>query len=73
MSQSVKHAGAEHLLMAAQHLELAAKQHRDAAKCYDAGNDEKAGHHALVAHGELVLAQDHEKEASKYHAAEHGK
>jgi hypothetical protein len=70
MSQAVKHAGAEHLLMAAQHLELAAQQHRDAAKSYNAGNNEQASHHAFVAHGELVLAQDHEKEASKLHAAE---
>jgi len=59
--------------MAAQHLEHAIKQFRDAAKCYDAANEEKAGHHALAARAELTLAQDHEKEASKYYAAEHGK
>ena len=73
MSQAVKHAGAEHLLLAAEHLETAAQQHRDAAKSYSAGNDEKASHHALVARGELVLAQDHEKEASRFHAAEYRK
>ncbi|WP_076862101.1 MULTISPECIES: hypothetical protein [Bradyrhizobium] len=72
MSIGAKNLGAEHLNMAGEHLELAAKQYRDAAKCYDAGNGEKAAHHALVARGELILAQDHEKEASKYHASEHG-
>jgi len=71
MSQSAKHKGAEHLLMAAQHLEIAAKQYRNTAKSYQAGNDEKAAHHAVVARGEVVFAQDHEKEASKYHAVEH--
>ena len=72
MSIGAKNLGAEHLKMAGEHLELAAKQYRDAAKSYDAGNDEKAAHHAFVARGELVLAQDHEKEASKHHAKEHG-
>jgi len=70
MSQAVKHMGAEHLIMAAEHLEAAALRQREAAKLYQAGNDEKASHHAVVARGELVLAQDHEKEASKCQAAE---
>lgn len=73
MSQAVKHLGAEHLLMAAKHLETAALQHREAAKSYNSGNDDKAGHFALVARGELVLAQDHEQEASKFYAAEYAK
>lgn len=70
MSQAAKHKGAEHFIMAAEHLEAAAKHWRDAAKSYEAGNDQKAGHHALAAHGEFVLAQDHEREASRLHAAE---
>lgn len=73
MDATVKNIPAAHLIMAAQHLELAAKQYHDAAKSYDAGNDEKGAHHAFVARGEVVLAQDHENEASRHHAVEHRK
>lgn len=72
MSVGQKNIASEHLIMAADHLDRAASQYRDAAKCYDAGDDQKGAHHAFAAHGEFVLAQDHEREASKYHAGEHG-
>ncbi|MFK4583655.1 hypothetical protein [Bradyrhizobium ottawaense] len=64
-----KNIPASHLTMAAEHLERAAKQYQYAAESYDAGNDEKGAHHAFAARGEILLAQDHENEASKHHAA----
>lgn len=71
MTISVRNPGAEHMMMAAQHLERAALSYHDAAKCYDMGNDEKAAHHACLARGELLLSHDHEREAIRYHAGEH--
>src|SRR5262249_23089921 len=44
------HKGGSHHELAAEHHETAAHHHREAAKHYDAGDHEKAGHHAHVAH-----------------------
>lgn len=71
MSASVKNVGSEHFAMAAKHLQVAAKRHLDAAKSFDAGNDEKGGFHAFVGMGQLELANWHIKEASKVNAKEH--
>ena|SRR5438309_8540335 len=46
-----EHKGVEHHHKAAEHHEHAAKHHREAAKHHEAGDHEKAAHHAHTAHG----------------------
>ena len=55
----------QHHTQAAEHLELAAKSHKEAAKCVGA-NDHAAAHtHAKVAHEHVAKAQDHVVAAGK--------
>ena len=62
---------AEHHTRAAEHHEDAARHHREAAKYYASGNDEKAGYHALLAHGYHLHAINDAEEAAKDHATEY--
>ncbi len=61
-----------HHKSAADHHEKAAQHHREAAKFHEAGNHEKGGHHAQMAHGRCVQAVEHGKEASKSLIESHG-
>jgi hypothetical protein len=55
----------QHHTQAAEHLELAAKSHKEAAKCV-AANDHTAAHaHVKTAHEHVAKAQDHVGEAAK--------
>jgi hypothetical protein len=63
---------AEHHTKAAEHHEHAARHHKEAAKHYTAGNHEKAGHHAHLAHGHHLHATHHAGEAAKRHTQDHG-
>ena len=57
---------------AADHLDQAARHHREAAKHYEAGNNEKAGHHAHIAYGHSRHALHLADEAGRLHAAQFG-
>jgi hypothetical protein len=50
---------------AAEHHNHAAKHHQEAAKHHEAGNHEKAAHHAHIAHGHHLHAERHANEAAK--------
>lgn len=65
------HSGSHHHREAAEHYEQAAKHHREAAKHHDAGNHEKAGYHAYVAHAHHTFAAQHAEEAEKHYATAH--
>ena len=55
----------QHHTQAAEHLELAAKSHKEAAKCVGA-NDHTAAHtHVKTAHEHVAKANDHVVEAAK--------
>lgn len=55
----------QHHTQAAEHLELAAKSHKEAAKLIGA-NDQTAAHaHVKTAHDHVAKAQDHVVEAAK--------
>ena len=55
----------QHHTQAAEHLELAAKSHKEAAKLIGA-NDHAAAHaHVKTAHEHVAKAQDHVVEAAK--------
>jgi hypothetical protein len=53
---------------AAGHLERAACHYKEAAKCEEAGDHEKATHHAYLAHGYTQHAIHDDAEAAKLHA-----
>jgi len=56
-----------HKMAAAHHIE--ASQHLlEAVKYYEAGNSEKAAHHALLAHGHHAIAGDFLTDEAKHHA-----
>jgi hypothetical protein len=55
----------QHHTQAAEHLELAAKSHKEAAKCVGS-NDHAAAHtHVKAAHEHVAKANDHVVEATK--------
>jgi hypothetical protein len=56
---------------ASEHLTHAARHHGEAAKHYEAGNFEKAAHHAHTARGQAIQAKEHAEEAVKAHTEEH--
>jgi hypothetical protein len=61
----------QHHTQAAEHLELAAKSHKEAAKLIGA-NDHAAAHtHVKTAHEHMAKAQDHAVEATKKTASAH--
>ena len=56
-----------HKMAAVHHIE--ASQHLlEAVKYYEAGNSEKAAHHALLAHGHHAIAGDFLTDEAKHHA-----
>lgn len=67
----MSHSGSHHHREAAEHYEQAAKHHREASKHHDAGNHEKAGYHAYVAHAHHTFAAQHAEEAEKHYATAH--
>jgi|ERR1700683_1310370 Flp pilus assembly protein TadD len=58
----------EHYHHAGRHHEKAAYHYKEAAKYYQAGELEKAAHHAYLAHGHNQHAIHHDAEAAKLHA-----
>ena len=50
-------------MKAAEHSDAASKSHKEAAKHTEAGNAEKAGYHAAVAHGHTLQANAHSNSA----------
>lgn len=59
----------QHHTQAAEHLELAAKSHKEAAKLVGANDHAAAQIHVKAAHGHVAKAQDHVLEASKKSAS----
>lgn len=55
----------QHHTQAAEHLELAAKSHKEAAKCVTANDHSTAHAHVKTAHEHVAKAQDHVVEAAK--------
>lgn len=59
----------QHHTQAAEHLELAAKSHKEAAKLIAANDHKGAQVHVKTAHEHTAKAQDHVAEAAKKSAA----
>lgn len=59
----------QHHTQAAEHLELAAKSHKEAAKLIAANDHAAAQTHVKTAHGHVAKAQDHVTEAAKKSAS----
>jgi hypothetical protein len=59
----------QHHTQAAEHLELAAKSHKEAAKLIGANDHAAAQTHVKTAHGHVTKAQDHVVEAAKKSAS----
>ena len=59
----------QHHTQAAEHLELAAKSHKEAAKLIGANDHKGAQVHAKTAHEHVAKAADHVVEATKKAAA----
>jgi len=57
---------------ASEHFGNASKNHQEAAKQYDAGNFEKAAHHAHTAQGHRKNEEKQARNASKLHTKEYG-
>jgi hypothetical protein len=57
----------EHYQGAARHHERAAYQFKEAAKYHQTEEDERAAHHAYLAHGHTQHALLHESAAAKLH------
>jgi hypothetical protein len=55
----------QHHVQAAEHLELAAKSHKEAAKLISAGDHKAALQHVEIAKSHTTHASDHVKEAHK--------
>src|ERR1017187_9180989 len=73
MENDMSKAAAAHHLKAVEHHEHAARHHREAAKHHEAGNHEKAAHHAHLAHGHHLHATEYAGEAAKAHIKAYGK
>lgn len=59
----------QHHTQAAEHLELAAKSHKEAAKLIGSHDHAAAQTHVKAAHAHTTKAQDHVNEAAKKSAA----
>jgi uncharacterized Fe-S cluster-containing radical SAM superfamily protein len=70
MSATERNASVELLVMTAEHLEVAIKNYREAARLYEAGNDQKASHFVLVGSGEAIFAHEHVLQVAKLQAEE---
>ena len=62
----MKNAWSEHHLKAAGHAEKAAVHYKWAAEYYEAGNPEKAIHHALLAITHIDYSLEHAQQAKEY-------
>lgn len=62
----VKNVWTEHHVKAAKHAEWAAIHNRRAADYYEAGNIEKAIHHALIAIEQIDYSSQHAQQANDY-------
>jgi hypothetical protein len=63
--------GSNHHFAAAEHCELAAKHHREAATYCDSGSHAAAGYHSSIAHGHTIYAYEHSEDAIKLHTDKH--
>lgn len=59
----------QHHVQAAEHLELAAKSHKEAAKLISAGDHKDVAHHVELAKTHTAHAGEHAQEAQKKSAA----
>jgi hypothetical protein len=66
--QADNQAGIENHKKAASHLEQAAKHHLEAAGHHENENHEKAAKSTVIAQGHVTLANEAQKEDTKYHA-----
>lgn len=57
---------------AAQSFKKASEHHDNAAKHHEAGNHEKAAHHAHTAKGHQTKGEQHSNDAATQHSEEHG-
>ena len=55
-----------------EHLEQAAREHREAAKQHLEGQHEKAAHHAVLAYTHALQAKEHKQNAFMEHLKAHG-
>jgi hypothetical protein len=62
---------ARHHKAASAHHEKAAEHHLMASKFYEGGQYEKAAHHAHIALGHAMHAQDQAKKATLHHTRQH--
>ena len=67
IDKSFKKTIENHKMAAAHHIE-ASNHLLEAVKYYEAGNSEKAAHHALLAHGHHAIAGDFLTDEAKHHA-----
>jgi hypothetical protein len=63
---------ADHHKKASEHFTQAAKHHGEAAKHHEAGNHEKAAHHATLARAHDLHGQRCGHDARKAYAEDHG-
>jgi hypothetical protein len=63
---------AKHHKKASEHFAKAAHHHGEAAKQHQAGNHERAAHHASIARGCDLHATEHAHAARKAYADDHG-
>ena len=71
-SQSKDTTPNQHHTKAADHYDQASKHHKEAAKHFEAGDHEKAGYHAHLAHGHSTQGNEQACEASKKHVNKQG-
>jgi hypothetical protein len=62
----VKNVWSDHQIKAAEHAERAAMHYKRAAEYYEAGNPEKAIHHALLAIMQINYSSVHARQANEY-------
>lgn len=66
MKSIVKNSWSEHHIKATKHATRAAIHYKRAADYYEAGNNEKAIHHALLAIAQIDYSSLHAQQANEY-------
>ncbi len=69
---TTKNESADYHKNASAEFDKASKHHQEAAKQHEAGNPEKAGHHATMARGYQANGNQASNKAAKSHAKEYG-
>lgn len=62
----MKNVWSDHHLKAAEHAKKAALHYQRAAECYEAGDPEKAIHHALMAITHIDYSSEHAQQANEF-------